>query len=90
MFSKSKLINRIIVLSLTTLPFLLLSSRLAILHAQTFTKIDTGVIVTDGGSSKGSSWGDYDNDGDLDLFVANLVKTTFYIKTMAIPKERGR
>jgi hypothetical protein len=35
-----------------------------------FTKITTSVIVTDGGHSWSSSWGDYDNDGDLDLFVA--------------------
>ncbi len=38
----------------------------------TFTKITTDIIVNDGGSSRGSSWGDYDNDGDLDLFVANI------------------
>ena len=37
----------------------------------TFTKISTGSIVTDGGNSLGCAWGDYDNDGSLDLFVAN-------------------
>lgn len=37
----------------------------------TFTKITSGSIVTDGGNSTGGSWADYDNDGDLDLFVAN-------------------
>jgi hypothetical protein len=36
-----------------------------------FTRITEGDIVTDGGYSFGSAWGDYDNDGDLDLFVAN-------------------
>ncbi|MGH7453435.1 MAG: FG-GAP repeat domain-containing protein, partial [bacterium] len=37
----------------------------------TFTQITGGNIVTDGGSSMGGAWGDYDNDGDADLFVAN-------------------
>ncbi|MCH7498095.1 MAG: VCBS repeat-containing protein, partial [Candidatus Marinimicrobia bacterium] len=37
----------------------------------TFTKITTGAIVNDGGMSMGASWADYDNDGDLDLFVTN-------------------
>ncbi len=37
----------------------------------TFTKVTNGIIVNDSGDSRGSSWGDYDNDGDLDLFVAN-------------------
>ncbi len=37
----------------------------------TFTKITTGPVVNDGGYSIGSAWADIDNDGDLDLFVAN-------------------
>jgi len=36
-----------------------------------FTEISEGPFLTDRGNSFGSSWGDYDNDGDLDLFVAN-------------------
>jgi hypothetical protein len=36
-----------------------------------FTKITEGAIVTDGGSSYGCAWGDYDNDGFIDLVVAN-------------------
>ncbi|RMH97292.1 MAG: choice-of-anchor D domain-containing protein [Calditrichaeota bacterium] len=36
-----------------------------------FTKILTGPVVSEGGSSTGSAWADYDRDGDLDLFVAN-------------------
>lgn len=38
-----------------------------------FQKITEGKIVTDGGYSNGSSWGDYDQDGFLDLVVANAV-----------------
>jgi hypothetical protein len=37
----------------------------------TFTNISTGDIVTDGGNSTGCSWGDFDNDGNLDLLVTN-------------------
>jgi hypothetical protein len=43
-----------------------------------FAKIDTGAIVTDGGSSFGCAWGDYDNDGHLDLFVANIGNNFLY------------
>lgn len=43
------------------------------LHAAdtTFTKITTGAIVTDEGMFAGCAWGDYNNDGFLDLFVTN-------------------
>ncbi|TMP98407.1 MAG: hypothetical protein E6L09_11715 [Verrucomicrobia bacterium] len=37
----------------------------------TFTKITAGSLVNDGGKSAGCAWADYDNDGFLDLFVAN-------------------
>ena len=37
----------------------------------TFTSITTGSLVNDGGNSMSASWGDIDNDGDLDVFVAN-------------------
>ena len=51
---------------------LLLAASLASAQAQSsFTKITTGAIVTDGGSSYGCAWGDYDNDGFIDLAVAN-------------------
>ncbi len=43
----------------------------------TFTKTISGTIVTDGENSTGCSWGDYDNDGDLDLFVANFGQNNF-------------
>lgn len=37
----------------------------------TFTRITSDITVTDGGTSAGVSWGDYDNDGNVDLFVTN-------------------
>ncbi|MFK8037461.1 MAG: FG-GAP-like repeat-containing protein [Crocinitomicaceae bacterium] len=37
----------------------------------TFTEVTSGPIVTDLGASVSGTWGDYDNDGFLDLFVAN-------------------
>ena len=40
-------------------------------YPQLFTKITTGPMVYDGGDSRSVNWIDYDNDGDLDLFVSN-------------------
>ena len=37
-----------------------------------FVKITSGTIVNDGGESWSASWGDYDNDGDQDVFVTNF------------------
>jgi hypothetical protein len=37
----------------------------------TFQKITGGPVVNDGGWSRGCTWGDYDNDGYVDLFVSN-------------------
>jgi len=39
----------------------------------TFARVMEGALVHDGGRSCGCAWADYDNDGDLDLFVANGV-----------------
>jgi hypothetical protein len=37
----------------------------------TFTRVTEGSVVNDGGNSVGCAWGDYDNDGFVDLFVSN-------------------
>jgi hypothetical protein len=39
----------------------------------TFTKVTKGPHVTDSGNARQASWGDYDNDGDLDLLVGRDV-----------------
>ncbi len=36
-----------------------------------FTRVTTGAIATTIGDTGGVTWGDYDNDGDIDLFAAN-------------------
>jgi hypothetical protein len=46
----------------------------------TFTKNLTGPIGYDEGNSEGSTWGDYNNDGYPDLFVANYSTDNFLYK----------
>lgn len=36
-----------------------------------FTKLTNGALLNDGGNTNSSSWADFDNDGDLDVFLAN-------------------
>ncbi len=36
-----------------------------------FTRLSSGAVTSDAAYSSGPAWGDYDSDGDLDLFVAN-------------------
>ena len=44
-----------------------------------FTKITTGAIVNDGGNSFGNVFGDYNNDGAIDLFVANRLNQNNFL-----------
>jgi enediyne biosynthesis protein E4 len=53
------------------LVLLILLSFCNILTSQTFTKVTTGSFVNDGGASRSVNFIDYDNDGDLDLYVSN-------------------
>ena len=45
-------------------------------------KINTGEIVNDIEYSHCSSWGDYDNDGDLDIFLRGKYDSDNYMSTI--------
>ena len=42
-----------------------------------FEKLEGGLMIEDLGYAYGSSWADYDDDGDLDLFLTNFDKENF-------------
>jgi hypothetical protein len=42
-----------------------------------FRSVTNGIVVQDISVGQGTSWGDYDNDGHLDLFVVNPNRTNF-------------
>lgn len=44
--------------------------------AGTFIDVAVAMGVNDGGASRCPAWGDYDNDGDLDLYVTHWVNET--------------
>ena len=40
--------------------------------SDTFTDVTNGLPLGDAGDTYGVAWGDYDKDGDIDLYIANL------------------
>jgi enediyne biosynthesis protein E4 len=61
------------VLKKLTSAFVLLMISCGMLKAQYFTKI-VNEITTDNGNSRSVNWIDYDNDGDLDVYISNGVE----------------
>lgn len=55
----------------------------------TFTKIESGIIVTEQRGSNGVSWADYDNDGDLDCYVVNSTQNLFSDEFNSLFRNEG-
>lgn len=55
-----------------------------------FTKIVTGDLVTLETGSQGATWGDYDNDGWLDIFVANQFRDWFTQQPLVLLYRNNR
>ncbi|MCZ7636633.1 MAG: VCBS repeat-containing protein [Verrucomicrobia bacterium] len=47
-----------------------------------FSLVASGPVVSDGGYSTSAAWGDYDNDGDLDLFIPNRAGPDFLYRNL--------
>jgi uncharacterized repeat protein (TIGR01451 family) len=51
--------------------YLILGTMFSQINAQIFTKITNSIITQDSSNHHSTAWGDYDNDGDMDLYVSN-------------------
>ena len=52
--------------------------------ATSFTDVTSTAGVGDTGGGQGTAWGDYDGDGDLDLYVANYEANTLYQNDLGV------
>src|SRR5439155_20060660 len=60
--------------------FLLAAAPSAVLAQTTFTKITEGDVVHDLGGFVGGAWGDFNNDGLLDLFLSHYGGTNAFYR----------